>query len=59
VTLKLTIDTTFQVDTIVEVGVLSNEGTMASAGGLACRDIGAFVPAPEKIGVLEPIQLKK
>ena len=59
VTLKLTIDTTFQVDTIVEVGVLSNEGTMASAGGLACRDIGSFVPAPEKIGVLEPIQLKK
>ena len=56
VTLKLTIDTTFQVDTIVEVGVLSNEGTMASAsaGGLACRDIGAF--KPEVIGVLQPIQ---
>jgi hypothetical protein len=59
VTLKLTIDTTFQVDTIVEVGVLSNEGIFASAGGLACRDIGSFVPAPEKIGVLEPIQVKK
>jgi hypothetical protein len=56
VTLKLTIDTTFQVDTIVEIGVLSNEGMMASAGGLACRDIGAFKPAQEVIGVLQPIQ---
>ena len=54
-TLKLTIDTTFQVDTIVEVGVLSNEGMMASAGGLACRDIGAFKPKQEVIGVLQPI----
>ena len=53
-TLKLTIDTTFQVDTIVEISVLSNEGIIASAGGLACRDIGAF--KPEVIGVLQPIQ---
>ena len=54
VTLKLTIDTTFQVDTIVEISVLSNEGIIASAGGLACRDIGAF--KPEVIGVFQPIQ---
>jgi hypothetical protein len=53
VTLKLTIDTTFQVDTIVQVDVISNEGIFASAGGLACRDIGAF--KPEAIGVLQPI----
>jgi len=50
----LTIDTTFQVNTIVEIGVFSNEGIFASAGGLACRDIGAF--KPEVIGVLQPIQ---
>jgi hypothetical protein len=54
VTLKLTIDTTFQVNTIVQVDVLSNEGIFASAGGLACRDIGEF--KPEAIGVLQPIQ---
>jgi hypothetical protein len=53
VTLKLTIDTTFQVNTIVQVDVLSNEGIFASAGGLACRDIGAF--KPEVIGVLQPV----
>jgi hypothetical protein len=53
VTLKLTIDTTFQVNTIVQVDVLSNEGIFSSAGGLACRDIGAF--KPEMIGVLQPV----
>ena len=56
VTLKLTIDTTFQVDTIVNIAVASNEGILASAGGLACRDIGAFKPATETIGVLQPVQ---
>lgn len=56
VTLKLTIDTTFQVNTIVGVAVTSNEGILATAGGLACRDIGSFKPAPETIGVLQPIQ---
>ena len=55
VTLKLTIDTTFQVNTIVEIAVTSNEGIPVTAGGLACRDIGAFKPAPETINVLQPI----
>jgi hypothetical protein len=56
VTLKLTIDTTLQVNTIVNVAVTSNEGILASTGGLACTDIGAFKPAPETIGVVRPIQ---
>ena len=56
VTLKLTIDTTFQVNTIVGVAVTSNEGILANAGGLACQDIGSFKPAPETIGVLQPVQ---
>jgi hypothetical protein len=56
VTLKLTIDTTFQVNTIVEVVVTSSAGTTLGAGGRACNDIGAFKPAPEMIGVLQPIQ---
>jgi hypothetical protein len=55
VTLKLTIDTTFQVNTIVNVAVTSSEGILASAGGLACRDIGTPRPAPETSGVVEPI----
>jgi hypothetical protein len=56
VTLKLTIDTTFQVNTIVDVAVTSNEGMFASASGQACRDIDVLVPAPEDIGVVMPIQ---
>lgn len=56
VTLKLTIDTTFQVNTIVGVAVTSNDGISATAGGLACGDIGAFKPAQEVIGVLQPVQ---
>lgn len=55
VTLKLTIDTTFRVNTIVHVAAASNEGILASTGGLACRDIGAFKPAPGMIGVVQPI----
>jgi hypothetical protein len=55
VTLKLTIDTTFQVNTIVGVAVTSNDGIFTTAGGLACGDIGAFKPAQEVIGVLQPI----
>ena len=55
VTLKLTIDTTFQVNTIVQVDVLSNEGIFATAGGLACGDIGAFKPTQKVIGVLQPV----
>jgi hypothetical protein len=54
VSLKLTIDTTFQVNTIVEVAVTSNEGLLASTGGQACRDISSF--KPETIGVVKPIQ---
>lgn len=55
VTLKLTIDTTFRVNTIVSVAVTSNEGVLASTGGQACHDIGIFKPAPEAIGVLRPV----
>src|SRR3972149_3970986 len=50
------IDLLAQMASEVEVGFLSNEGMMASAGGLACRDIGAFKPAQEVIGVSQPIQ---
>jgi hypothetical protein len=55
VALKLTIDTTFQMDTIVNIAVTSNEGILASAGGLACRDVGSLKPELETIGVVQPI----
>ena len=55
VTLKLTIDTTFQANTIVQVSLTSDQGLSANGGGLACKDIGAFMPAAEVIGVLQPV----
>lgn len=54
-TLKLTIDTTFRVDTLVRVDVTSSEGISASLSETACTDIGPFPPAPETIGILQPI----
>lgn len=55
VTLKLTIDTTFQVDTIVSVNVTTNEGIPASMSDVACNAIGASQPAPDTIGTAQPI----
>lgn len=54
-TLKLTIDTTFRADTIVQVQVTSDQGVAASTGGQACTDIGLFKPAPALLGVVQPI----
>jgi hypothetical protein len=55
VTFKLTIDTTFQANTIVQVSLTSDQGLLANGGGLACKDIGAFKPEDNIIGVVQPI----
>jgi len=55
VTLKLTVDTTYQVNTIIGIKVTSVQGTITDISGLACKDIGASKPAPETIGVLQPV----
>ena len=56
VTLKLTVDTTFRVNTIMGVNVTTNEGISASVSDMACKDLGTLTPPPEVIGVVEPIQ---
>jgi len=55
VTLKLTVDTTFQADTHIRIEVISNQGLVAQASGLRCQAIGLFRPAPDPIGVVQPI----
>jgi hypothetical protein len=55
VTFKLTIDTTYSVNTIVDVTVVSDQGISNHAGGLACKDIGSFIPADNTLGVVIPI----
>ena len=54
--LKLTVDTAFEVSSVVEVTVSSSNGLFLRAGGLACTDIGAFLPASETLGAVEPIK---
>ena len=55
VVLKLTIDTTFQVNTIVSVAFVADQGFAVSAGGLACNQIGGFKPADDILGIIQDI----
>ena len=55
VTFKLTIDTTSQVNTIVDVTLTSGEGVTSRAGGLSCTEIGSFKPLDNTLGVVVPI----
>ena len=54
--LKLTVDTAFQVSSVVEVTVSSSNGLFLRAGGLACTDIGGGIPPSEEIGVVRVIE---
>ena len=56
VTLKLTVDTGFEQDTSIQVGVKTAEGLNASASRPSCADIGLPGWLPDKVGVIEPIQ---
>ncbi len=55
VLLKLTVDTGFQVDTSIQVGVTSQEGPAVSVTAPSCAALGWPGRAPEKLGVIEPI----
>lgn len=55
VTLKLTVDTTYRVNTVVSATVTSSEGLSASTDETACQDIGSYQPSSEIIGVVQPI----
>ncbi len=56
VKLKLTIDTTFQVNTMVEFAITSNEGIPSTTGELVCQAVGIHKPPPEILSVLQPIE---
>lgn len=53
VTLKLTIDTTFEAAATIQVIMTSNEGITASATKEDCTDVGLFPPA--SLGTPEPM----
>ncbi|MEZ0395387.1 MAG: hypothetical protein ABWK53_03005 [Anaerolineales bacterium] len=56
VTLKLTVDTGFRVDTSIEVAVVSAEGLSAAASSPSCRDLSIFSLPPGDLGVPVAIQ---
>lgn len=56
VTLKLTVDSAYQKDTIIQVDATSNEAILLRVDKQSCRDIGLFGGAPSDVGVVKPIQ---
>jgi hypothetical protein len=56
VTLKLTVDSTYRQDTIIQVDITSNEAILLRVDRHSCRDIGLFGGAPTDVGVIKPIK---
>lgn len=56
VILKLTVDSTYQQNTIIQVDVLSNDVVMLRVDRQSCRDISLFGGAPSNVGVIQPVK---
>lgn len=56
VTLKLTVDSAYQQDTLIQVDVISNDVIFLRVDKPSCTDIGLFGGAPADLGVIKPIQ---
>jgi hypothetical protein len=55
VTLKLTVDSTYKKDTIIQVDVTTNEYTLLRLDKQSCRDINLFGGTPADLGIIKPI----
>ncbi|MGB7873962.1 MAG: hypothetical protein WBL25_06230 [Anaerolineales bacterium] len=56
VTLKLTADSTYRVETPIQIEVKNGENLLSRVGQESCTDIGLFAPAPGTL--LTPIPIK-
>lgn len=56
VNLKLTVDSKYQVGTIIQVDITSNDIILLRVDKQSCREIGLFGGAPSEVGVVEPIE---
>ena len=56
VTLKLTVDSAYKQDTIIQVDASSNEVLLLRVDKPSCTDIGLFGGAPSDVGVIKPIE---
>jgi hypothetical protein len=55
VTLKLTVDSTYQQDTIIQVDVTSNDVVLLRVDKQSCRNISLFGGVPSDAGVVKPV----
>lgn len=55
VTLKLTVDSTYKQDTIIQVDVTSDGTILLRVDKQSCRDISLFGGIPSDLGVVKPI----
>lgn len=55
ITFKLTVDSTYQQDTIIQVDALSNDIVLLRVDKQSCRDIKFFGGVPSDVGVVKPI----
>lgn len=56
ITFKLTVDSTYKKDTIIQVDVSTNETVLLRVDKQSCRDISLFGGVPTDTGVIKPIQ---
>ena len=56
VTLKLTVDSAYKQNTVIQVDASSNDLVLLRVDKPSCTDIGLFGGAPSDVGVIKPIQ---
>ncbi len=56
VTLKLTVDSIFKQETVIQVDAISNDTILLRVDKPSCTDIGILGGTPSDIGVIKPIQ---
>jgi hypothetical protein len=54
VTLKLTVDSTYQEETPIQIEVTGNAGLFQRVGSASCKDIGLFAPNPGALNTPVP-----
>jgi len=54
VTLKLTVDSTYQAETPIQIEVTGDAGLFQRVGADACKDIGILAPKPEALNTPVP-----
>ena len=55
VSLKLTVDSTYQEETPIQIDITSNNALFSRVGESACRNIGLFAPAPDSLSTPMPV----